>query len=105
MSTFFRYVEANKVDGEPKKMLVIGHRGSGMNVVQSSDQRMRAIRENSILSFEAATAFPVDFVEFDVQVGRGSQRIVFPVNVECAISVGKRIKSFYSCSRICLTIF
>ncbi|XP_048136301.1 glycerophosphodiester phosphodiesterase GDPD1, chloroplastic-like isoform X2 [Rhodamnia argentea] len=59
--------EANEVDGEPKKMVVIGHRGSGMNAVQSGDRRMRAIRENSILSFEAAAAFPVGFVEFDVQ--------------------------------------
>lgn len=56
-----------EADDEPKKMLVIGHRGSGMNVVQSSDGRMRAIRENSIRSFNAAAAFPVDFVEFDVQ--------------------------------------
>lgn len=50
------------------KFLVIGHRGHGMNVLQSSDQRMRAIKENSIASFNAASAFPIDFVEFDVQV-------------------------------------
>lgn len=51
------------------KFLVIGHRGSGMNALQSSDRRMRAIKENSILSFNAAAKFPIDFVEFDVQVG------------------------------------
>lgn len=50
------------------KFLVIGHRGSGMNALQSSDRRMKAIKENSILSFNAAAKFPVDFVEFDVQV-------------------------------------
>lgn len=50
------------------KFLVIGHRGNGMNTLQSSDRRMRAIKENSILSFNAASKFPIDFVEFDVQV-------------------------------------
>ncbi|XP_010044857.2 glycerophosphodiester phosphodiesterase GDPD1, chloroplastic [Eucalyptus grandis] len=77
-SRFLR--EANKVDDEPKKMLVIGHRGSGMNVVQSSDGRMRAIRENSIRSFNAAAAFPVDFVEFDVQVTKDDCPVIFHDN-------------------------
>ncbi|KAG6659026.1 glycerophosphodiester phosphodiesterase GDPD1, chloroplastic-like isoform X2 [Carya illinoinensis] len=49
------------------KFLVIGHRGHGMNVLQSSDKRMRAIKENSIASFNAASSFPIDFIEFDVQ--------------------------------------
>lgn len=39
-----------------------------MNMLQSSDRRMKAIKENSILSFNAAADFSVDFVEFDVQV-------------------------------------
>jgi len=30
---------------------------------------MTAIKENSIASFNAASAFPIDFVEFDVQMG------------------------------------
>ena len=50
------------------KFVVIGHRGNGMNVLQSSDRRMRAIKENSIMSFNAAANFPLDFIEFDVQV-------------------------------------
>jgi len=50
------------------KFVVIGHRGNGMNVLQSSDRRMRAIKENTIMSFNAASTFPLDFVEFDVQV-------------------------------------
>lgn len=49
------------------KFLMIGHRGHGMNVLQSSDKRMRAIKENSIASFNAASSFPLDFIEFDVQ--------------------------------------
>lgn len=52
------------------KFLLIGHRGNGMNQLQSSDRRMRAIKENSILSFNAAANFPIDFIEFDVQVSR-----------------------------------
>nr|DAD34150.1 TPA_asm: hypothetical protein HUJ06_004790 [Nelumbo nucifera] len=50
------------------KFLVIGHRGNGMNMLHSSDRRMKAIKENSILSFNTAGKFSVDFVEFDVQV-------------------------------------
>ncbi|PNX61530.1 glycerophosphodiester phosphodiesterase gde1-like protein, partial [Trifolium pratense] len=49
------------------KFVVIGHRGNGMNVLQSTDRRMRAIKENSIMSFNAASSFPLDFIEFDVQ--------------------------------------
>ena len=48
---------------------VIGHRGNGMNVLQSSDRRTRGFKENSILSFNSAAKFPIDFIEFDVQVG------------------------------------
>ncbi|GLT57377.1 hypothetical protein SLA2020_303550 [Shorea laevis] len=59
------------------KFLVIGHRGHGMNVLQSSDQRMRAIKENSIASFNAASAFPIDFVEFDVQVTKDGCPVIF----------------------------
>lgn len=50
------------------KFLVVGHRGHGMNSLQSSDPRMKAIKENSILSFNSAAKFPIDFIEFDVQV-------------------------------------
>ena len=50
------------------KFLVMGHRGSGMNMLQSPDPRMKSIKENSILSFNEAAKFPIDFVEFDVQV-------------------------------------
>lgn len=46
---------------------VIGHRGNGMNVLQSSDRRTRGFKENSILSFNSAAKFPIDFIEFDVQ--------------------------------------
>ncbi|XP_023530921.1 glycerophosphodiester phosphodiesterase GDPD1, chloroplastic-like [Cucurbita pepo subsp. pepo] len=59
------------------KFLVIGHRGNGMNTLQSSDRRMRAIKENSILSFNAASKFPIDFVEFDVQVTKDNCPVIF----------------------------
>lgn len=39
-----------------------------MNMLQSCDQRMKSIKENTILSFNAATRHPLDFIEFDVQV-------------------------------------
>lgn len=47
--------------------MLIGHRGSGMN----KDLRLKAIKENSILSFNEAGRSSVDFVEFDVQVSYG----------------------------------
>lgn len=65
-------VELGKSSRIPR-LMVIGHRGNGMNVLQSSDKRMRAIKENSIASFNAAAAFPVDFIEFDVQVSPNLQ--------------------------------
>lgn len=49
------------------KFLVVGHRGNGMNMLQSPDPRMKSIKENSILSFNEAAKFPIDFIEFDVQ--------------------------------------
>lgn len=39
-----------------------------MNMLNSSDTRMKLVKENSLLSFNTAAAFPLDFVEFDVQV-------------------------------------
>lgn len=62
------------------KFLVIGHRGSGMNMLQSSDRRMKAIKENSILSFNTAAEFSVDFVEFDVQVTKDDIPVIFHDN-------------------------
>lgn len=50
------------------KFAVIGHRGNGMNMLNSSDSRMKHDKENSLLSFNTAATYPLDFVEFDVQV-------------------------------------
>ncbi|KAE9605162.1 putative glycerophosphodiester phosphodiesterase [Lupinus albus] len=58
---------SNGVELKVPKFVVIGHRGHGMNALQSIDRRMRAIKENSIMSFNAAANFPIDFIEFDVQ--------------------------------------
>ncbi|CAM8995431.1 unnamed protein product [Rhodiola kirilowii] len=66
----------NQIPRTPK-FLVIGHRGNGMNKLQSSDPRMSAIKENSILSFNAASKFPVDFIEFDVQVTMDGVPVIF----------------------------
>ncbi|VVB01979.1 unnamed protein product [Arabis nemorensis] len=59
------------------KFVVMGHRGFGMNMVQSSDNKMKVIKENTILSFNVASDFPIDFIEFDVQVTRDSCPIIF----------------------------
>ncbi|CAH8277745.1 unnamed protein product [Arabidopsis lyrata] len=56
---------------------VIGHRGIGMNVLQSSDRRTRGVKENSILSFNSAAKYPIDFIEFDVQVTKDDYPVIF----------------------------
>ncbi|OMO99561.1 Glycerophosphoryl diester phosphodiesterase [Corchorus olitorius] len=55
-----------------EKFVVMGHRGSGMNMLQSADPRMKSIKENFILSFDEAAKFPIDFIEFDVQDKRAN---------------------------------
>ncbi|XP_010929606.1 glycerophosphodiester phosphodiesterase GDPD1, chloroplastic [Elaeis guineensis] len=65
---------------KPAKFVVIGHRGKGMNALASPDRRMKEIKENSILSFNLAGRFPVDFVEFDVQVTADDCAIIFHDN-------------------------
>ncbi|KAK8716922.1 hypothetical protein V6N13_044212 [Hibiscus sabdariffa] len=54
-----------------------GHRGHGMNILQSSDSRMKAIKENSLLSFNSAAKFPLGFIEFDVQVTKDDFPVIF----------------------------
>ncbi|KAK7827221.1 glycerophosphodiester phosphodiesterase GDPD1, chloroplastic [Quercus suber] len=74
---FSKGVELGRSAYRIPKFLVIGHRGHGMNVLQSSDRRMRAFKENSISSFDAASCFPIDFIEFDVQVTRDDCPVIF----------------------------
>ncbi|CAN1243764.1 Glycerophosphodiester phosphodiesterase GDPD1, chloroplastic [Linum perenne] len=65
---------------KPPKFLVVGHRGHGMNNFQSLDPRMRDIKENTIMSFNAAAKFPLNFVEFDVQVTKDGSSVIFHDN-------------------------
>lgn len=51
-----------------------------MNMLQSPDSRMKSIKENSIMSFNAASKFPIDFVEFDVQVTSDGCPVIFHDN-------------------------
>uniref|UniRef100_A0A2P2JFP6 glycerophosphodiester phosphodiesterase n=2 Tax=Rhizophora mucronata TaxID=61149 RepID=A0A2P2JFP6_RHIMU len=74
---FSNGVESNRVLYSIPKFLVVGHRGHGMNSLQSADRRMKAIKENSILSFNAAAKFPLDFIEFDVQVTKDGCPVIF----------------------------
>ncbi|KAK4760497.1 hypothetical protein SAY87_005390 [Trapa incisa] len=69
-----------KVYELPGKFLVMGHRGYGMNMLQSPDRRMKSVKENSVVSFNAAAGFPVDFIEFDVQVTKDECPVIFHDN-------------------------
>lgn len=70
----------SKGDEVKHGFMVMGHRGSGMNMLNSSDQRLKSLKENSILSFNAASQFPLDFVEFDVQVTKDDCLVIFHDN-------------------------
>ncbi|EOA14983.1 hypothetical protein CARUB_v10028331mg [Capsella rubella] len=59
------------------KFVLMGHRGFGMNMLQSPDEKMKFIKENSLLSFNVAADFPIDFIEFDVQVTRDGCPVIF----------------------------
>ncbi|KAF8667260.1 hypothetical protein HU200_052928 [Digitaria exilis] len=65
-------------------LVVIGHRGKGMNALASPDARMRGdVRENTLRSFNgaAATGYPaVGYVEFDVQVTKDGCPVIFHDN-------------------------
>ncbi|KAI4366772.1 hypothetical protein MLD38_022603 [Melastoma candidum] len=70
------------------KFLVIGHRGHGMNAVQSPDRRFRSFMENTILSFNSAATHPLDFVEFDVQVTKDDCPVIFHDDVILSVDNG-----------------
>ncbi|KAJ6393210.1 hypothetical protein OIU77_022644 [Salix suchowensis] len=74
------------------RFVVMGHRGSGMNMLQSCDRRMKSIKENSILSFNSASKLPLDFIEFDVQVTKDDCPVIFHDNFICTEHKGELIE-------------
>ncbi|KAJ9549404.1 hypothetical protein OSB04_021947 [Centaurea solstitialis] len=84
--------EISRFDDE---FMVIGHRGTGMNLLQSPDPRMKFIKENSILAFNAAGKFNLHFIEFDVQVTKDDCPIIFHDNFiyteEKGVLIEKRV--------------
>ncbi|XP_010325619.1 glycerophosphodiester phosphodiesterase GDPD3-like isoform X2 [Solanum lycopersicum] len=59
------------------KFVVMGHRGSGTNMLQYSSCHENIIKENTLRSFNEATKFNLQFIEFDVQVTRDGYPIIF----------------------------
>lgn len=74
------------------KFMVVGHRGHGMNVLQSTDKRMKAYKENSITSFNNAANHALDYIEFDVQVTRDNIPIIFHDNFIVSAENGKVVE-------------
>ena len=68
-----------------------------MNILQSCDPRMKSIQENSILSFNAASKFPIDFIEFDVQV---FPFFFFFYKCSCLVSKKRKVCSRFKNSKI-----
>ncbi|CAF2041257.1 unnamed protein product [Brassica napus] len=77
------------------KFVIMGHRGFGMNMLQSPDEKLKSIKENSILSFNVAADFPIEFVEFDVQVTKDGCPVIFHDNFiftqEQGVIIEKRV--------------
>ncbi|XP_065006161.1 glycerophosphodiester phosphodiesterase GDPD1, chloroplastic-like isoform X1 [Musa acuminata AAA Group] len=67
--------------GAAERLVVIGHRGKGMNALASPDRRLKEVKENSLRSFNEAARFNIDFVEFDVQVTKDDCPIIFHDNL------------------------
>ncbi|KAG2565815.1 hypothetical protein PVAP13_7NG144117 [Panicum virgatum] len=65
-------------------LVVVGHRGSGMNAPAAPPEDPRArggdVRENTLRSFNAAAAGGVAYVEFDVQVTKDGCPVIFHDN-------------------------
>ncbi|XP_073156443.1 glycerophosphodiester phosphodiesterase GDPD1, chloroplastic-like [Henckelia pumila] len=55
-------------------------RGNGMNMLQSTDLRFCAFKENTILSFNTTANFPIDYIELDVQVTKDGCPVIFHDN-------------------------
>ncbi|KAJ8574371.1 hypothetical protein K7X08_026176 [Anisodus acutangulus] len=69
--------ERSKMVSFNNKFVVTGHRGSGTNMLQCGDKRSKAIKENTLRSFNEAVKFNLDFIEFDVQVTRDCHPVIF----------------------------
>ncbi|CAL9178520.1 unnamed protein product [Musa hybrid cultivar] len=77
LSTSSRLHKGAGWENKAERLVVIGHRGKGMNALASPDPRLREVKENSLRSFNEAARFPIDFVEFDVQVTKDDCPIIF----------------------------
>ncbi|KAJ6307703.1 hypothetical protein OIU76_017489 [Salix suchowensis] len=77
---------------ENAALALLSSRGSGMNMLQSCDRRMKSIKENSILSFNSASKLPLDFIEFDVQVTKDDYPVIFHDNFICTEHKGELIE-------------
>ncbi|TMW83218.1 hypothetical protein EJD97_002462 [Solanum chilense] len=69
--------DVEKMNNNNNKFVVMGHRGSGTNMLQYSSCHENIIKENTLRSFNEATKFNLQFIEFDVQVTRDGYPIIF----------------------------
>ena len=57
--------------------LDIGHRGLGRSFKQVSGVRKSAIRENTLMSFVAAGRMGADYIEFDTQLSKDREVVIY----------------------------
>uniref|UniRef100_M1A2T0 glycerophosphodiester phosphodiesterase n=1 Tax=Solanum tuberosum TaxID=4113 RepID=M1A2T0_SOLTU len=69
--------DVGKMNNNNNKFVVMGHRGSGTNMLQYSSCNEKTIKENTLRSFNEAAKFNLQFIEFDVQVTRDGHPVIF----------------------------
>ncbi|KAK6802740.1 hypothetical protein RDI58_000523 [Solanum bulbocastanum] len=69
--------DVGKMNNNNNKFVVMGHRGSGTNMLQYSSCHEKTIKENTLRSFNEAAKFNLQFIEFDVQVTRDGHPLIF----------------------------
>ncbi|XP_016492372.1 glycerophosphodiester phosphodiesterase GDPD3-like [Nicotiana tabacum] len=75
--------------------------------MRSCDRRSKAIKENTLCSFNEAAKFNVDFIEFDVQVTRDGHPVIFHdifiltqeegKLIEKRVTAGYSIRFYFNC--------
>nr|XP_010325583.1 glycerophosphodiester phosphodiesterase GDPD3-like isoform X2 [Solanum lycopersicum] len=79
--------DVGKMNNNNNKFVVMGHRGSGTNMLQYSSCHENIIKENTLRSFNEATKFNLQFIEFDVQ-GKLIEKRVTDLTLEEFLSYG-----------------
>lgn len=69
--------DTGRIFRKQKKLLSIGHRGSGANAAESMEGKFPPLLENTLLSFSNAATLGSDFIEFDINLSGDGVPVIF----------------------------